>query len=83
MGGNGQPGSRELCQCMASGVLLAQQVAGDAAIKAQIQINQMLAHDLCLAHTQGRQHVVVVGAKRGLAMSYQVDAAHFRVIPLG
>ena len=63
-------------------MLLAAQVARQAAIETDSQLGQVLAEDFCLAHTDGRQDVIVVCTKGGLAMSNQIDAAHVRVIPV-
>jgi len=35
---------------------------------------------LGLENSGWRQHVVIIGTKRSLAMSYQIDAAHVRVV---
>lgn len=67
---------------MAGRVLLARQISGYTAVQAYAQINQVLADYLCLSLAQRRQHVVVVCAEGGLAMSYQVDAAHVRYAPV-
>ena len=49
---------------------------------ADAQFGQVLAENLRLAHAGGRQHIVIVGTKGGLAMSNQVDTAHVRVVPV-
>ncbi len=53
-----------------------------AAIEADPQFGQVLTEDFCLADTGGRQDVIVVCTKGGLAMSNQIDTAHVRVIPV-
>jgi hypothetical protein len=63
-------------------MLLAAQVARQAAIEADTEFGQVLAEEFCLANTGRRQDVIVVCTKGGLAMSNQVDAAHVRVIPV-
>lgn len=60
------------------GVLLATQVAGDAAIKRETQVCQMATEHLRLFYADGRQDVIVVCTEGGLAMSNQIDAAHVR-----
>ncbi|MNE88439.1 hypothetical protein D3C80_1857450 [compost metagenome] len=77
-----QPDRAKLRQGAVGGVLLATQVARQAAVEAQTQFGQVAAEDFRLAHTGRRQHVVVVCTEGGLAMSNQVDAAHVRVIPV-
>jgi phage shock protein PspC (stress-responsive transcriptional regulator) len=62
-------------------VTLTEKAAGDAAIELKAQLRQVRAEDFCLAKTGGRQDVVIVCTKGGLAMSYQIDAAHVRVFP--
>ena len=59
-------------------MLLTPQAAAQAAIQTDAELRQVIAQHFGLAHTERRQHVVVVGAEGGLAMSNQVDAAHVR-----
>ncbi|MCY1436773.1 hypothetical protein D9M71_529090 [compost metagenome] len=62
---------RELC-----GVLLAFQIAAEAAVELHAQAGQVIAKDFSLMNAGRRQLVVVAGAERGLAMSNQIDSAH-------
>ena len=62
-------------------MLLAAQVARQAPIEADPEFGQVPTEDFCLADTGGRQDVIVVCTKGGLAMSNQVDAAHVRCNP--
>ncbi|MNC82658.1 hypothetical protein D3C75_1362570 [compost metagenome] len=50
-------------QGQARGVLLAAQVAGQAAVQAQAQLRQVLAEGLALAHAHGREDIIVVCTK--------------------
>ena len=59
-------------------MLLTPQAAAQAAIQTDAELRQVVAQHFGLAHPERRQHVVVVGAEGGLAMSNQVDAAHVR-----
>ena len=76
-----QTGIGVLLQGQAGGVLLASQVAADAAVELHAQVEQVLAEDLRLAHARSGQHVVVVCTEGGLAMSNQVNTAHARYCP--
>ncbi|RMT83627.1 hypothetical protein ALP39_04861 [Pseudomonas marginalis pv. marginalis] len=60
------------------GVLLAAQVARQAAVEHQAHVRQVATEHLCLLHADGRQDVIVVCTEGGLAMSNQIDAAHVR-----
>ena len=59
-------------------MLLTTKGAAEAAIKGNAQRCQMVAEDFRLADAGGRKYVVIIGAKRSLAMSNQIDAAHVR-----
>ena len=59
-------------------MLLATQVARQAAVKRQAQVGQVATEYLRLLYADGRQDVIVVCTEGGLAMSNQIDAAHVR-----
>ncbi|MCY1432773.1 hypothetical protein D9M71_487810 [compost metagenome] len=61
------------------GVLLAFQVAAEAAVEMHAQAGQVIAKDFRLLNAGRRQLVVVAGTERGLAMSNQIDSAHSRI----
>ncbi len=74
----GQPGGLQAFEGGAGGVLLAAQAAAEDAVETDAEVQQVVAEDFRLADAGRRQHVVVVGTERRLAMSNQVDAAHGR-----
>nr|GFA56656.1 hypothetical protein [Tanacetum cinerariifolium] len=78
--GRGKAGCVELGNDRLRRVALAKERAADAPVEGQTELRKVCAENLRLAKTGGRQNVVIVCTKRGLTMSYQIDAAHDCVI---
>ena len=62
------------------GLLLASQGAGDGGVDPHTALRQVLAQPHALAPAQIAELVIVVGAKRSLAMAYEVERSHDGIV---